>query len=280
MREKRVLFADGTAVATNDSKETVCTHYEGVKLLEKQEIIDSYNDAKKMYHLHLEGHGVRSFPQLYGRDGRMTGRGIQIAFAYHYCGKAFDKEHLAQNVRMLVPGAKGDQQFRHYKARGYNIKTSGKSSDRFDRLTEDIYGELHAANSKVPSGMYLLVDLIHPHPNYIESKMLTRYRGDFSPSIFRNMCVDYKFCCSMCGKKSSSLEEGHLDPTKPVTAENIRPLCQICNNYIQDKWMCAVHRDGKVRIVAALSVDAIKMSPRTTKVDMMNYLAKSRRILV
>ena len=109
---------------------------------------------------------------------------------------------------------------------GYNLLKGG---DNFNDI-------------KIKKSHYMLVNLIKPYNGFIKDKRTTKVNNENWISIkkeYDNRCVN---CGSEEGKplrwaknKITELAQGHMDPRKPLTIDNIIPQCNICNQQYKNK---------------------------------------------
>ena len=89
-------------------------------------------------------------------------------------------------------------------------------------------------DSQIPKGSYKLITLEKPYLGYCEGRH-EGYKGDFE-----EIKKQYGYRCATCGAKEGEehyfrkgtkvqLQEGHMNPCKPLAEGNIIPQCQICN---------------------------------------------------
>ena len=92
-------------------------------------------------------------------------------------------------------------------------------------------------------------------------------RKDFSGD-FESIKAKYDYRCATCGSKEgekhfieksiiTTLQQGHMDPSKELKEGNIIPQCQFCNRADRNRWVydakgrvveIAISEDGKRRV--------------------------------
>jgi len=93
------------------------------------------------------------------------------------------------------------------------------------------------------------VDNTHPRLNK-ESKIRGSFDFESLKSAYGNRCAS---CGSVEGKTTldgaqiCKLEEGHMDPNKPLTIDNCIPQCTVCNKTYRDKFIFDNH--GRVKTI-------------------------------
>ena len=116
-------------------------------------------------------------------------------------------------------------------------------------------------DSSIPKGYYKLITLETPYPAYCFERR-EGFKGDFE-----TIKKEYNYRCATCGSKEGEehlfrkgvivkLQEGHMNPSKPLVEGNIIPQCQICNRPDRNKWI--FDKTGRV-IAVANSQDGIRI---------------------
>ncbi len=109
---------------------------------------------------------------------------------------------------------------------GYNILKGGET-----------FGD-----NKIKKSYYMLVNLIKPYYGFIKDKRTEKINQENWTQILKeydNKCVN---CGSIEGEplrwsknKITKLAQGHMDPRKPLTINNVIPQCSICNQQYKNK---------------------------------------------
>lgn len=116
-----------------------------------------------------------------------------------------------------------NKQLRHLASEGWDIR-SGNS--RFSQGLQD---------KSLSRNQMRLSQYQSPHARWIESERLKR-TGGITKLKWMEKLEEYKHHgCSVCGQKFDNYDQGHLDPEKPYSDENIVPMCPPCNNWAQDR---------------------------------------------
>ncbi|PJC01744.1 MAG: hypothetical protein CO073_03020 [Candidatus Komeilibacteria bacterium CG_4_9_14_0_8_um_filter_36_9] len=194
-----------------------------------KEIEQIYNEVKDFHSKYLTSKGV-SLTKLKNNNGTYTKDALVLVYlAKDYPKtKIVSKKEITDFVKNFYPDVTDVQQARHLSMQqGWNIL----SSTRGDSLTEDF-----------PKDSYKLVDLKTPYPAFAQER-----REGFSGN-WEEIKSKYNNRCATCGSEEgkehifrsgviTKLQQGHLDPQKPLQEGNIFPQCQICNRGDRNRWI-------------------------------------------
>lgn len=225
-------------------------------------------EYKKITEYHkkcLEKYGVK-LPSLFNAKGMYLKDALVLIklFEGYPNTKIISKEELTIFVRKFYPDVVDVQQARHLSMqKGWYIE-SGTRGD-----------------SLIPKGSYKLITLEKPYPAFCGERR-EGFKGNFE-----SIKKDYGYRCATCGSKEGDehlfrkgvkvkLQEGHMNPSKPLVEGNIIPQCQICNRPDRNKWIfdktgrvvsVAISQDG-VRIVN----EFLKNATDEIRNDILNFL--------
>ena len=249
----------------------------GAGLVSENDIQATYNAIEMSFDTHLEKHGVH-LPALRKTSKktntvRYTCNALQLVILTLYAGRLVPKDYISEIVRSFVPNVKSDQQTRHLRAMGWDVLGSGKSRGKLRSATNDLKGNLYPANISIPSGLYILYQGSISPKFKTQHTRKTRVSGILTDEVWADMLNTWDYTCSLCGDKGS-LEKGHLDPTKPLTANNVVPMCPDCNNHASDDWVYRVDDKGKVRPWYPSSVKFLECCSD----DLIRELAANKRV--
>lgn len=174
---------------------------------------------------------------------------------------SFVAEHMRDSGRKVS----GDQQVRHLQANGYNVYTRGSIMDNGESL---------------PASCYMLADM-NVSRNYNSRKRETR----LDDAAWDKLKSEYDYKCAQCGRLEGSqddrtagsvvmLQQGHIDPGKPLTMDNTIPQCSVCNQSARDRFV--FNKNGAVELVN----DGAWLSTHMTancKRDLLRILAKHQQ---
>ena len=201
--------------------------------LEPNELADLYTEVKNLWKIHLQKAGVK-LPRL--DIGNPTNRIITLLLLYKYQGQSVSKAEITQIVRKFNPNADDVQDGRHLGPQaGFNI-ASGRRGD----------------NSGLKSGEYRLENLTDVYAEFNKKR-----RNFESATAWDELLQVFDYRCATCGSKEGKrhlintsisrtvLHQGHMDPRKPLTIDNLIPQCENCNQAYQDKFV--FDKNGRVR---------------------------------
>lgn len=160
-----------------------------------------------------------------------TCRAYQLIALFMNMGEPVHKDAISgfviEHMRMNGHTASGDQQVRHLQASGYNVLTRGCVMPN---------GE------PIPNGCYMLADL-NVSRKYNSSKRATR----LNDADWLRLKSNYDNTCATCGRcegtiddrtgRIVSLQQGHMDPGKPLVMSNTVPQCSYCNQSARDRFV-------------------------------------------
>ncbi len=205
------------------------------------EIEKWYKQLNKEYTLNLSKYGVK-LPK------RNSIKALWLIFLRKNKGTLVHKDTISSFVASIKPNAGKDQQVRHLASDGWYILNKG------DKIPDK--------KSTVPSGYHVLITTESPKPTFLFNSL--KRAGRIAAKNFNELKAVYGFRCASCGSKEgephflepdkkTQLQQGHMNPSKPITLDNLIPQCQICNQAYQDDFVF----DIKGRVVAVASVKPV-----------------------
>lgn len=233
--------------------------------MDKKELIATYKLIEEYYNTYLKQFEMK-LPPLFNSRGEYTKDTlVLIKLAQGYPNtKVVSKEELTSFMRKFYPEVVDVQQARHLGMQKGWFIASGTRGD-----------------SSVPKGSYKLLTLEKPYPAFCVDRR-DGFKGDFEA-----IKKEYNFRCATCGSKEGQehhfrkgvivhLQEGHMNPCKPLEEGNIIPQCQICNRPDRNKWI--FDKSGRVIAVAA-SKDGVRIvkkflknAPLSIQMEIFEYL--------
>ncbi len=132
----------------------------------------------------------------------------------------------------------------------------------------------------MPPGYHVLLTTDSPKPSFIYKSL--KRAGRMGAKSFQDLKAVYDFRCATCGSqegkphfldadKRTQLQQGHMNPLKPLTLTNTIPQCQVCNQVYQDQYVF----NEKGRVVAVASVEPVRNADAPIKQRIREYLAGS-----
>lgn len=193
---------------------------------------------------------------------------LQLIFLYKHIRCFVHKDIVSEFVRKHKPNAALDQQVRHLGTQllWYVLNKGANVPDK---------------NESVPSGYNYLVSIETPNPKAIA--LALKRSGRLAAKSFDELKIAYGGRCATCGieegKKDTrnelivSLQQGHMNPRKPLSLENTIPQCQYCNQQYLDYFCFNEHG----RVVAVNNPYILLKSPKDIQDEMIEVLLAERR---
>ena len=217
------------------------------------EIIAGYKIIADYHEKFLKDKGVK-LPSLYTSDSKtgFTHKALVLVFlAQGYPKtKPVTKSELTEFIRAYYPSTNDVQEGRHLGAQdGWWIVAGGR-----DNIVLDL-----------DRGSYQLYTLEQPYPKFHGHRAMKS--GDFE-----SIKSDYGYRCSTCGSEEgkphlhwpeteTKLQEGHMDPSKPLEPGNIIPQCQKCNRGDRNRWIY----DERGRVIKLADPAVIRSCSETVR---------------
>jgi len=221
-----------------------------------EEIERWWMEIEKEYDTHLKQYRV-SLP----KKGSLSA--LWLVFLKKNEGKMVHKDTISAFVNSVKPNSGKDQQVRHLASKGWNILNKG------DKLPKE--------DLTVPSGYHILVTTENPKPSFL-FKALKR-AGRISAQNFEQLKITYDNRCATCGSQEgkphlldptqrTKLQQGHMNPSMPLSLDNSIPQCQLCNQVYQDDYVF----NEKGRIIAVASVRPVLKADKRVQEDIKKEL--------
>ncbi|MCX7908219.1 MAG: hypothetical protein N2560_01695 [Ignavibacteria bacterium] len=208
--------------------------------MSEEDIKNIYDLISQYYEQYLKSKGV-TLPKLFNSKGKFTKNSLVLVYlARNYPHtRVVSKEELTEFVRRFYPNTNDVQQARHLASQNGWFIVSGTRGN----------GEI-----RLEYGKYQLITLEKPYPNFNPSR-----REQGLDKSWEEIKKGYDFRCATCGSKEgehhfhwknaiTELQKGHIDPKKPLNADNIIPQCQFCNRAYRNFWI--FDKYGRVRKIA------------------------------
>lgn len=222
-----------------------------------------YNEIVEYYNKYLKNKNVK-LPRL-----SVNGKYTKNALCLVYLARDYPKTHIVSKreltkfVRKYYPTTNDVQQGRHLaQQQGWFIE-SGQRGD---------------IKTSLKSGEYKLITLkcSYPHHRYSQ-KSTINLNWDALKEMYGNRCAT---CGSKEGEPNyhypnslTKLQKGHLDPSKPLTNDNIIPQCDKCNRADRNNWIY----DKRGRVIAVANENVVKKSSKEVREKIYDILKKEFR---
>jgi hypothetical protein len=189
--------------------------------MNKETIQHYYSEIQKLHKENsLESIGIK-LPKLCNNDGTYTKDALCLILLYSKFQYPVSKEELTRFIKEYYPSVNDVQQARHLGAqKGWYI-VSGTRGDRLGNLKP---------------GEYMLHSVSEPYPDYTIGRRINNLNAESweeLKSLYHNRCVT---CGSEEGKQHliysetiTQLQQGHMNPQKPLDFDNSIPQCDWCN---------------------------------------------------
>lgn len=195
----------------------------------------SINDVESAYRNLYISHNSNSvmqcikLPKLRKRTGQFNNTALHLVFFYMNLGKLVHREEIIAFVKKFSYGVASDQQPRHLKYSGWDIRLGAKAHD------------LWIDGSKVETGYNGLVSIDAPNTEFTTTR--DKRVSIITANEWDDLLSAYDYKCAMC-KTEKFLERSHKNPNLPMSDTNCIPLCSKCNNWQSKDFI--VDSDGRV----------------------------------
>jgi hypothetical protein len=224
-------------------------------------------DAEKLYQqfcadwaANLEQLGVIKPPE-WGTSASML-----FTYAYANIGRPFKGNDAVDWCNRLGCAVRDPQILRHM-SNGYGYNARGRSG-------------LLPNGTKVKMGEYALVNMTEIAPGWKGHRQNLLQKGDWT-----DIKAAYNYRCVCCGSREGQanhrkpgtmtvLEQGHMDPKKPLGPGNIIPQCQICNKPYRDNVVFT--SEGYVWALG--NTVLVERSSEDVQLEILQYLLKNPKL--
>ncbi|MBQ9024181.1 MAG: DUF3793 family protein [Bacilli bacterium] len=227
-------------------------------------ILEKYNEIKESWEKYLKNKGVK-LSSLKKKNGSYTLNALVLIYLYANIKKNISKEEITVFLQNLGYQINDMQQARHLSQQyGWYI-ISGQR------------GDSECEKYNVESGEYMLITIKEPYPKFNDKRRAEK----LSTNSWNDLKKHYGNRCVSCGSEDKKnnllypnsitrLQQGHKDPRKPLTLDNIIPQCQFCNGASKNSFVF----DNKGKIVKISDPKFILKSDENIKIDMLKLLMK------
>jgi len=167
----------------------------------------AWEEIQDIHEEYLERHEVKLPNAVHYSE---QAKSIWLAVLYYYQDEHVDKNTISTICMRDNSDLGHDQQIRHLKRDGWHLSGRGKHK----------------------------LDPFKPSTEWLNEK--TRREVRLNANDFIDIKVAYGNKCATCGAREGrpdsrygddlvELQQGHMDPSKPLDLQNIIPQCQFCN---------------------------------------------------
>ncbi len=191
-------------------------------MINDTELKKYYNEIENSWEKYLKKDNVKMPKLLVGK--RYTINSLVLVYLYSKLGEKVSKQELTEFLKLMGIESNDVQQARHLAQQSGWYILSGTREDSECKKFE------------IAPGEYMLKTIIEPYPSYKKLKRTESLNVDSWDGL--KSIYDYR--CATCGSKegeknflypasNTTLQQGHKDPSKPLTIDNTIPQCQFCN---------------------------------------------------
>ncbi len=205
--------------------------------IQLEELISAFNLLKKDWEKYLKESEIKL-------PTEKTNRWYQLAVLQHFKGRAVHKKDTSMMIAKHTGKPASDQQVRHLKTQG-----------GWYVLNRGDFENIDGVKTYNPDGCHVLITTESIHPNTVFSRRNTIQSGDWDEIL-----KAFNHACASCGTKIgeshrfdpslmvTDLQQGHMDPDKPLEAGNAIPQCRWCNQTARADFV--FDETGRPRAVA------------------------------
>lgn len=233
-------------------------------MFSKQQIEKLYNEISAKHAEKLKEYNVL-MPGLYSGD-KYTLNALVLVYLYAKMGEIVSKQELTNYLRTMGFDINDVQQARHLAQQsGWYILSGTRGDYECEKLG-------------IKPGEYMLKTIDEPYPSY---KNLKRTES-LNASSWDELKEKYNYRCATCGSKegepnflypasTTKLQQGHKDPSMPLTLDNTIPQCQFCNRASRNYFVF----DNKGRVEKINDSHFVLRSDNNTQLEMLKLLIEN-----
>lgn len=225
-----------------------------------KQISNQYKTISEYHNKFLKKHDVK-LPKL--KVGHVYNKSalVLVYLSINYPNNLeISKSELTEFIRMYHPNVNDVQQARHLAAQSGWWILSGSRNDISENINK---------------GCYKLHSLTEPYPGF---KNQHRLKGSYDWDDIKRK---YGYRCATCGSKEgephfhwrdtrTKLEQGHKDPNKKLTLDNIIPQCKSCNRADKNRWVY----DDYGRVIKLANAEYVRNFDLTVRKKIYMILSK------
>jgi hypothetical protein len=220
-----------------------------------------YNELKASWEKHLKKDNVK-MPSLMS-GGNYTINSLVLVFLYSKLKQKVSKQELTEFLKTMGIESNDVQQARHLAQQSGWYILSGTR------------GDTECKEYDIQPGEYMLKTIEEPYPSYKQMKR-TESLNAGSWDELKKM---YNYRCASCGSKENepnflypasktTLQQGHKDPSKPLTLDNTIPQCPFCNRASRNYFVF----DNKGRVEKIYDPQFVLRSEKDIQLEMLKLL--------
>lgn len=230
-------------------------------MLSNNEIERLYNEIKLTWEKKLKKDNVKMPSLLSG--GKYTINSLVLVFLYSKLKVKVSKQELTEFLKTMGIDSNDVQQARHLAQQSGWYILSGTR------------GDTECNEFGILPGEYMLKTIEEPYPSYKQMKRTENLNAE-SWDDLKKM---YNYRCASCGSKENepnflypasktTLQQGHKDPSKPLTLDNTIPQCPFCNRASRNYFVF----DNKGRVEKIYDPQFVLRSSKEIQIEMLRIL--------
>ncbi len=187
-----------------------------------EQIEQYYKEISYSWDKYLKQYGVK-LPGLKLKN-EYSKNSLVLIYLYSKIGQKVSKQELTEFLKSMGCDSNDVQQARHLAQQSGWYILSGTRKD------------YECQKYNINAGEYLLKNINEPYPSF---KILKRTET-LNANTWEELKNIYNNRCATCGSKEgesnflypasiTQLQQGHKDPSKPLTIDNTIPQCPFCN---------------------------------------------------
>lgn len=225
------------------------------------EIKKNYEEIKDAWEKYLKKDSVKMHNLISG--GKYTINSLVLIYLYSKLGKIVSKQELTEFLKSMGIDSNDVQQARHLAQQSGWYILSGTR------------GDSECKELGIAPGEYMLKTIKEPYPSY---KQLKRTES-LNASSWDELKAKFDYRCATCGSKegeknflypasNTTLQQGHKDPSKPLTLDNTIPQCPFCNRASRNYFVF----DNKGRVEKINDPQFVLRSNKEIQEEMLKLL--------
>lgn len=229
--------------------------------MQKDQIEKQYYVINEKHNKMLKQFNVK-MPRLYTK-GNYTLNALVLIYLFEHIGKKVSKQELTDFLRTMGFEINDVQQARHLAQQSGWYILSGTR------------GDYECKEYGIKPGEYMLKTIDEPYPSY---KNLSRTES-LNVSSWDELKKVYNYRCATCGSKEdepsylypaslTKLQQGHKNPSLPLTIENTIPQCAFCNRASRNYFVF----DNKGRVEKIYDPAFVLKSDKDIQLSMLQIL--------
>lgn len=232
--------------------------------MKEDKIKKLYNEIQKKHKKYLSKYNVK-MPKLYSNK-KFTINALVLIYLYDHINCIVSKQELTDFLRTMGFDINDVQQARHLAQQSGWYILSGTR------------GDYECKSLGIKAGEYMLKTIDEPYPSY---KKLKRTES-LNASSWDELKKIYNYRCATCGSKEgepnflypasiTTLQQGHKNPSLPLTLENTIPQCPFCNRASRNYFVF----DNKGRVEKIYDPHFILRSEKEIQLAMLKLLIEN-----